>query len=94
MAVLKQCGLILTQCGPEGRVILSECGPEMSDVFWARRFMFWGRYTYRRPLVAPTSLPVFVRWSRPQVEHDHCLFLRSEASALQVVFNQWAFDLG
>ena len=31
--VLKQCGLILTQCGPEGRVILSECGSEMGDVF-------------------------------------------------------------
>jgi len=33
LAVLKQCGLILTQCGPERRVILSECGPEMGDVF-------------------------------------------------------------
>jgi DNA polymerase III beta subunit-like protein len=32
-AVLKQCGLILTQCGPEGRVILSECGPKTADVF-------------------------------------------------------------
>ncbi len=32
-AVLKQCGLILTQCGPEGRVILNQCGPGMSDVF-------------------------------------------------------------
>jgi hypothetical protein len=32
-AVLKQCGPILTQCGPEGRVILSECGPGTNDVF-------------------------------------------------------------
>ena len=24
---------MLSQCGPEGRVILSECGPEMGDVF-------------------------------------------------------------